>query len=803
MPPRSAAYLLRASFVFTIMAAGWAACVTGQTTDQRTAIEGLRDTLRRIDSPARLGAIPRDWSGTVPAALRDLRRGYVTLRAAELSGRLADFNEALRYFDQALRREPDWPYLHFGMALARHAMHQRKLLATESARHPPGSSNYDDFVADITAALIHDPGFAPAITMAADLLSRQGEREQPSSLLGVLAPAADRSGTDPRLSLVLGRGARMRADLGDAIREFESYLGAGGDSGVAGLELARTLYAVGRLPEAEAEYWAGLRHPGDEGRAIYRSDMSWIAKPGELDSFDRTPTDSLGRWVRTFWAERDALEIREPGERLLEHLRRWNYVHEHFRILDPEKRTLWRLYGAPIADCEDSKTYHLEQLGFMDPDRLADDRAKERVLDHRAIIYMRHGEPARRIHTVGFSEAPVAITPPLPARASPPVPEVSAASPGKQAAGGGSGRMIPVPPIPDASPIAESWLYWFAGKSRVFHFHGDTALGEFSPTTLFAMPVLDPGFLDDLSRLDSRYHALAERIRYPSRVRSIRCNLQLQEILEDTREDMATAVVTDSYSLLYPEPLGVIVQIFQVGAAADGDAKLLVVFAVPGRTLRPVPSSEASNDLTYRLGVRIVATDTARHQILRLDTTRVFVASGTIRRDLHLSGLLQLPLPAGTWHIGVSVRQPGYESGTSVVRDSVVTPLGTDRLWVSDLVTGRGGTGLVWTRHGESMELNPLDAYPLGSSAEVYYEVGGLVPGADYRTTVTVRPLRGGNRGAGVRLSFDERPPASRVQGSRTVGLEALKPGQYRLTVTIEGGGQSVTNTRNLNIVKP
>jgi hypothetical protein len=101
------------------------------------------------------------------------------------------------------------------------------------------------------------------------------------------------------------------------------------------------------------------------------------------------------------------------------------------------------------------------------------------------------------------------------------------------------------------------------------------------------------------------------------------------------------------------------------------------------------------------------------------------------------------------------------------------------------------------------VELNPLDAYPLGSSAEVYYEVGGLVPGADYRTTVTVRPLRGGNRAAGVRLSFDERPPALRAQVSRTVGLEALKPGQYRLTVTIEGAGQYVSTTRNLNIVKP
>ena len=803
MGPGSAPYLLRASLAFTIVAAGWAVTVTGQTADQRVAFEGLRDTLGRITSPAQLSGVSRDWSGVAPAALRDLRRGFVMLRAAELSGRLADFNETLRYFDEALRHEPDWPCAHFGMALARHAMHRRKLLATESTLHPAGSTNYDDFVSDITAALRRDPGFTPAIAMVTDLLARQGEREQPVALLRLLAPAADRPGSDPRISLVLGRSARMRGELGDAIRDFTSYLEAGGDPGVAGLELARTLYAAGQLPEAEGAYWEGLHQAGSDGRALYRSDLSWIAKPEELDSFDRTPTESLGRWVGTFWAERDALEIREPGERLLEHLRRWNYVHAYFRILDPEKRTLWRLNGAPIADCEDSKTYHLEQLAVTDPDRLVDDRAKERVLDHRAIIYMRHGEPARRIGTVGFLEAPMVMTPPLAARASAPVPEVSAASPGRQAPGGGSGRMIPVPPEPEALPMAESWLYWFAGKSRVFHFHGDTALGEFSPSTLFAMPVLDPGFLDDLSSLDSRYHTLAERIRYPSRVRSIRCNPQLQEILEDTRQDMATAVVTDSYSLLYPEQLGAIVQIFQVGAAADGDARLLVVVAAPDRALRPVLSSETGEGVTYRLRVRIVAIDTARQQILRLDTTRVFLAPDTVPDDRHLVSLFQLPLPAGNWHVGVTVAQTGTQSGSAVVRDSVVTPAGTDRLWVSDLVTGRGGTGLVWTRHGEAMELNPLDAYLQGSSAEVYYEVGGVVPGADYRTTVTVRPARGGKRGAGVRLAFDERPPTSRVQVSRTVGLAALKPGQYRLTVAIEGEGQSVTSTRNLNIVKP
>ena len=84
-------------------------------------------------------------------------------------------------------------------------------------------------------------------------------------------------------------------------------------------------------------------------------------------------------------------------------------------------------------------------------------------LDDRGVMYLRHGEPTKRVSSV-------------------------------------------------AGPPNESWAYDLPEGRRVYHFLGSRALGTQSATTLTASLPLDADMLDARADLDSRYALLADRI---------------------------------------------------------------------------------------------------------------------------------------------------------------------------------------------------------------------------------------------------------------------------------------------------
>lgn len=95
----------------------------------------------------------------------------------------------------------------------------------------------------------------------------------------------------------------------------------------------------------------------------------------------------------------------------------------------------------------------------------------------------------------------------------------------------------------------------------------------------------------------------------------------------------------------------------------------------------------------------------------------------------------------------------------------------------------------------ERVSLNPLGAYREGETAELYYEVTGTVPGRTYATTIEIRRGERGDRRAGTALRFDEQARDTELQVSRSLGLEGLREGSYRLRVSVEeaGSGRRVT----------
>jgi hypothetical protein len=64
----------------------------------------------------------------------------------------------------------------------------------------------------------------------------------------------------------------------------------------------------------------------------------------------------------------------------------------------------------------------------------------------------------------------------------------------------------------------------------------------------------------------------------------------------------------------------------------------------------------------------------------------------------------------------------------------VVVPSSRAALSVSDIVLGREGSGVRWQSGATTVPLHPLNAYPKGGTAEVYYQLAGLKSGARYAT---------------------------------------------------------------------
>lgn len=788
---------LRAAPVAIALLAGSAAPLTGQSPADRAALEALRDSLDAADSPARLDVIPRHWSAGAFPAMERLRRGFHALAAGRLSGRRGDFDRALIEFDWAITAARHWPYAWFGRSLAKLAMSERGFRPKPLGGQPFGRNYYVGFTEDLIQAFEHQADFEPGVELLVDLLPQQGDRAQPAAFIRALELAAGRhAAVDPSVHLVIGRAYRTAWQDERALDAFDRFAAAGGDPSTAALERARSLAGLGRLDAAAAAYLRGVQLDAKATRHAYRRDLAWVATDSELVAFDSVPQDMLGEWISGFWALRDAESVRRPGERLREHLRRWAHAYRRFRVLDPERKTDFRMVMNPdIGPCKEGGAKSIDNLTFEDPGRLEDARRRERLLDHRGVVYMRHGEPAARILAPG-ANADIA-----PLAAGPATPPQVAATDGDQ---------------PFAYPAAtesaiegwdarEVWQYWFEGESRLMYFSGSLALGRSAPSTLYSYIPLEANLLYRVAALDPRYRKVAFAAEMERagmrRAGPVECMPTRMELRRETRDAMIASVETDSYSLLFPAPLDPILQAVAVGQPHDGTGRLLVVFAVPGERLTPEPVP--GGGVRYRLGIRISAVD-RQHQVIRgIDSLRSFVARDTIRAGAFLTGLVEVPAPAGTYTVRVAVYQTDERAGSAANLGTVTLGAGQGSLAMSDLLLERETGGLQWNNRGSLVMLNALNAYPEGDAAPVFYEAYGLRPGGAYETTLSVRKLEGADD-RGVSLVFNEQADRPTMQIRRTIGLDDLEPGQYRLTVTIveKGTGATASRSRLLNVTR-
>lgn len=278
-----------------------------------------------------------------------------------------------------------------------------------------------------------------------------------------------------------------------------------------------------------------------------------------------------------------------------------------------------------------------------------------------------------------------------------------------------------------------------------------------------------------------------------------------QEVFVQGKENIAVGTTTDTYELRFDRSLESIAQVMTAGGSQDGNV-LHVAVAVPVDQLEAVDSGGVS----YSLTIRAVAVDADGRIVARIDSTRVWRLE---QRDsvTHVLERVSVPVPPGWLEIRVAVING--DGGGVFPRDTIeVLSGGTAGARMSIPVLGRRTPRIAWPipASPDSVFFNPLETFPRDGDLEVYYELYGLTAGVDYQTKIEVsRPGGGffskvfGGGGKKISLSFRQLADGSVTRVSRTLGLQELDPGTYRLVLSLTGpGGIELQHERLFEVVE-
>ncbi len=762
----------------------------------RLRVAALYDSLTVTDELARIKELGRAWRKQEDGDAQELGAALVAWRRGTVAGKAGSIRDAMRRFDYLVAGHGDWPWPRFGLALAALQVYREGYPMPLTYGGKLGGVHYHGYADQLRQLFEREPTFAPALEFLLAQVGNEPEHELPDELVTALEQVALVPDVDPRLHLALARATRIRGHLAASEAHLDQLRASGFDASLESYERARTLAAGGQLVDAAQHYLNAAVQPSPAGRSRLRDDMEWIARPAELAAFDSASDADLSQLVQDFWARRDAAELREYGERLREHLYRVAHADKYFRITFPVLRSnIRRVQLFDNAPCKVGEKMSLDDYDFPDPSRSTGWRQRERVYDHRAIVYIRHGEPLYRFGAgMGTDEIPQEPLVPTPAggEALGAAGARDVASPQPLANRGDHALAAPsfayAPPgVSSSAPEnffgTAIWVYLFEGEVRIFRFD-PSDFGQLQPTalTVNAFP-LSPSMMLALAPYLPDAMRLYSLMSFPSRAvpsNALRC--RVPQMVERAQQDAAVAVRTDSYTRRFREQLDAAIRLYAMGQPAQGTGELLAVVAVPARDAGP----------NLRFDVAVV--DTLTGQVTRAQRD-LDAAPSTVQQGSLLANVLAIPLPDGRTSVRVALSRGDRDRGMLAMASIAPAPAG---FGLSDIITGRDDAGLVWYRHGRPVRLNPLDRYEPGSVVTMYYELYGTAPGASYRTTIALYKISE-RKNPLAALSFDDVGDGSELRFERRLSLDRIREGDYRLVISVtDGGGVSRTRERPL-----
>ncbi|HEX2637967.1 MAG TPA: GWxTD domain-containing protein, partial [Gemmatimonadales bacterium] len=357
--------------VALLLAAVLPARLHAQAPPDRAELERFRDSLAGTADSTGLLGLERRMIEVAKAdrnnALVHLKLGFLSLRLGDLGGQ-SHFDDAASEFQWAIDLQPGWPYPWYGMGFAEFGVGDSQISFVTGLKTMLGKDALTRSAMAFAKSAEVDASFVRGLVELANTALRQRVNIKLGVALDALRrSAATPAGRDPQVLLARGRVEREVGDGDSALVAFRGYLERGSSRSLGQLEIARTLFLLGRFDGVEPYYEAAASND-PATVAGFRADLAPIASDSVLREFDRQAGPRRAQYLRRFWSQRDRAELRSPGERLREHYRRLFYARKNFQLT-----ALNRHYDI------------VERY-----------RSGSRDFDDRGVIYIRHGEPSSR-----------------------------------------------------------------------------------------------------------------------------------------------------------------------------------------------------------------------------------------------------------------------------------------------------------------------------------------------------------------------------------------------------------------------
>ncbi len=727
-----------------------AAPAGAQEPAQRAELEAFRDSLAGTIDSVGLLALEKRMIERAKAdrnnVMIHLRLGFLSLRLGELGGQ-SHYEDAASEFQWATDLQPQWPYGHYGMGFAEYGIGDSQISFVTGIKTMLGKDALTRSAMAFARSAEVDPSFDKGLVDLANTALRQRVNIKLGVALDALRRASStEAASHPEVMLARGRVEREVGDGDSALVALQGYLEKGDNRSLALLEVARTLFLLGRFDGVEPYFEAAA---SDDSTTVagLRNDLATIATDSVMSEFDRTSGTHRADYLRRFWSERDKIELRADGERLREHYRRLFYARKNFQLT-----SLNRHYDI------------VERY-----------RSNSRDFDDRGIIYIRHGEPSSRA-----SYAAPGLEPNESWRYSRP-----------------DGDMIfhfmAREDVQDYK-LVES-LFDVLGFSNALALKGDGLGG--ADVDPMAQQLL-------LSR--EQLSPIYGRLQAAGRISSGRYQDEERQV---GQESIAEGTTTDSYELRFPDELKVKTEVLAVGRDSTGP-QIQIAYAVSGSTLEPVLvtrgylySVRVRFVATDRLGRVAAAIDTTRHFVAPAPVPNGEHLVGRVAVPVH-GGLLHyrlaiqqgeesgVLLPKDTVRVG----QP--TSAALSLSDLVLGSRNTNLFWRRTPQDTVVFNPLRTYKRKEEMELY----YEVeGLSAGTQYTVRIAVRKQGGSGGIFRKVFGGG--GAQISLKFDERASFPVTSTSRTLKLDKLKPGNYTLEVQVEDAqGRSDHRAQEFQVVE-
>ncbi len=784
------------------------ATLSAQTGAERASIDSLFVELARVgpDDPIPADSRCSDYSGSVARVCR----GLLAVRRVERSpdaGAAFDTEMAIR---RIVQDEPRWATAWYLIAMARLQLTHSGVLAREGPRQPLGVSAEAGAGLALVTAVELEPDFlvaAEALALAPiprEGASQLGERRDQLRRLRTTLPLS------PAARMGVGIVERESGDPDTAVAMFREAMAAGADSGLAHLEIARMQYKANNATEGRAALIAGARWTASErANARYREELSWVASPEELAEWDSLPPAARPEWLDAFWVGREVRDGRAPGERMVEHYRRYEEAMKEFLIRVPQKGRQTFVSVARAGDILDAASGDpVGRAGMTTREGLpgAESRAQveqqrsgagewastvgatspfrefavtQDLLDDRGVIWIRHGKPTERAMTAGgtameawrYERAPEADLVLFFAEAD---------------FDGTSGASVLVP-----TPAASG--------GRVIHQLCGGAKGMCDELIRFAAsegPV-ESG-LGGTRRVT--VGARQASVPPPSGGGQVPTDV-IQSERDRGRNNIVRGVTTDDHRRSFDVLLQPVVQIYGVDRSGGGAPRLLVAFAIPGEKLAGSRPPAAGGRTVYPIRIQLMTSRHGSAGRFDVDTIRNFASMQPLTAGQYLTASFELPVPPGSYSATVVLSQQGGRGALSRIA-SVTAPVDGDELSISSLILGSQGSGAGWNSGSRVVPLHPLNAFSQDTPAELYYQLNGLETGGEYRTRIELFTTDDNKSRVALTLTFNDQADSRFAEVSRTIGLGNLDPGRYRLRVSVTSAGSTATEESFLTVAR-